>query len=490
MAFPPTRSVVRSAHFWLAMVAAAFFVAQVVLVRDVALGWDESIYASQTDPRRPALAFTAPRARGTSWLVAPLQSLTGSLTALRVYLAVVASLCLYLGYAVWLRVIRGAAVPLGALLFASLWTTLFYGPSLMPNVIVALAGVFATGALLSAARSRSPAVLPWLGAAAVAVATLVRPGDVAPLVGALGAAVIVHRPWRQRAVPLLTPVVVGAVAGALPWIIEAEIRYDHTLLRIRRALGTQGTGERFVPDYQLRALDGPLLCRPCNRATQPVPPLGVALWVVGVALVVLALVLAVRRLTDSPVEATLLPVFVGAAGALPYLFLVGYAAPRFLLPAYALLALAAAQALTWLAAPAGRLRPVLALGVAVLVVGHVVVQGVWLERIIDSQAPARERYVRIAAALERHGVTPPCTLVGQESAPVAYVARCDQVRIGRPGDEEFTAADLQERIRSERFAVVLRRGEAPPDYARAWEQVPRRELPGGWRVFLAAQPAG
>ena len=44
---------------------------------------------------------------------------------------------------------------------------------------------------------------------------------------------------------------------------------------------------------------------------------------------------------------------------LPYLFLVGYAAPRFMLPAYALLALPVGQALHHLATdPRGRVRPV------------------------------------------------------------------------------------------------------------------------------------
>ena len=53
----------QSPRFWLLIVCLAFVLAQVGLVRNLGLGWDESIYASQTDPRRPALVFSAPRAR-------------------------------------------------------------------------------------------------------------------------------------------------------------------------------------------------------------------------------------------------------------------------------------------------------------------------------------------------------------------------------------------------------------------------------------------
>lgn len=477
-----------SPQWWLAVVAAAFLVAQMVLVGGVALGWDESIYASQTDPRRPALAFTAPRARGTAWLAAPVLAATDSLWVLRAWFALLSSAALYVAYAVWLRSLRGPTVPLAAALFASLWTTVFYGPSLMPNVLVALAGLFATGAMLRTAQGIGYPVLPWFGGAAVAVATLVRPGDVAPLLLSLAAAVVLWPPWRRRAIGLLVPLVLGAVVGALPWIVEAELRYDNTFLRVRRALSTQSTGERFVPDYQLRSLDGPLLCRPCNRDTQPIPPLGVVLWVVGTVLIALAVVLAVRRAFRSTREATLLPAAVGVAGALPYLFLVGYAAPRFLLPAYALVALPVAQALGWLAAPRGRPHPLGVGVVGALVLGHVFIQLVWLNRVIEGTEPGRARYVAIARALDAHGVRPPCTLVGTESAPVAYVARCDQVWLGSPGDERFTPAELERRIATQSFAVVLRPGDQVPEYARGWRQIPRSELPRGWRILLASSP--
>ena len=479
-------------HTWLAGVAVAFGVVQVLLVADFPLGWDEAIYASQNDPRRPALSFTAPRARGMPWLAAPLQALTGSSVALRVYLAALSSLALYAAYAVWLRVRPDGSVALAALVFGSLWTSVFYGPSLMPNVLIALAGVLATGTLLCAALGRAPAWLPWAGGAAVAATTLIRPGDAVPLLGALGLAVLAHPQWRRRVVGLLAPLVAGAAVGAVPWLVEAQLRYDGIWPRVRRALSTQGTGERFVPDYQLRAFDGPLLCRPCVREQQPIPLSGVVLWAVGLALVVLAVWVALRRTpAGESREVTLLPAWTGAVLALPYLLLVGYAAPRFLLPAYALLALPVAHALRHLVnAVAGPWRAVVAAGVAVGLLAHGTVQLSILGSIMEGSQNGRDRWLRVAEVLERHEVRPPCVLLGRESAPVAYLARCDAVVIKRyPGDEPFTLADLRGALARQSVAVVLRSGEERPAYTRGWRAVPSAELPKGWRVLVAPAAA-
>jgi 4-amino-4-deoxy-L-arabinose transferase-like glycosyltransferase len=481
-----------SPRLWLGCVAALFGVAQIVLVSDVPLGWDESIYASQTDPRRPALVFSAPRARGMSWIAAPIQAVTGSPVALRVYLAVLASVALYAAYAVWLRVRPDGSVPLAALGLSSLWITVFYGPTTMPNVTIALAGLFATGALLCAALRVGPRWLPWAGGAAVCVATLVRPGDVVPLLGALGVAVLVHPRWRRRAVRLLTPLAAGAVAGALPWLVEAQLRYGGIPARVYRALSTQGTGERFVPDYQLRAFDGPLLCRPCNRATQPIPWSGVVVWAVGLALVGVALWLVLRRGSERARESTLLPLWVGGALAVPYLFLVGYAAPRFMLPAYALLALPVGQAVRHLATNRrGRVRLVPAAVLAALLAGHLLVQYRTLDDVVAGQRASRGGWADVADALARHGVSPPCTLLGAQSPTVAYVARCDAVTLQRfAGDEAYSLADLRAALARERVAVVLRGSEVRPAYTRGWAALPPRELPRGWRVLLAPPPGG
>jgi hypothetical protein len=275
----------------------------------------------------------------------------------------------------------------------------------------------------------------------------------------------------------------------VPWLVEAQLRYDSIPARIRRALSTQGTGERFVPDYQLRALDGPLLCRPCNRETQPIPPAGVLLWLAGAVLVGLAVWLAVRHVRQHRSRmVTLLPAWVGGLTALPYLFLVGYAAPRFLLPSYALLAIPAAQALHHLCVRReGGVRRLVAVLVAVLLAGHLAVQYRVLGGIVESQQVSRDRWAQVARVLGEQGVTPPCLLVGAEAPPVAYVARCDAVHLRRvAGDERFDLADLEEATTRQSVALVLRSGQDRPAYATSWQPLPASAgLPRGWRVFVA-----
>ena len=73
---------------WLVAVGGAWSVAQLVAVGRVDLGWDETVYTSQVSAVVPAAYFSAPRARGISWLVAPVAAVSDDPTAIRGYLAV------------------------------------------------------------------------------------------------------------------------------------------------------------------------------------------------------------------------------------------------------------------------------------------------------------------------------------------------------------------------------------------------------------------
>jgi hypothetical protein len=141
-------------------------------------------------------------------------------------------------------------------------------------------------------------------------------------------------------------------------------------------------------------------------------------------------------------------------------------------------------------AVAGPWRAVVATGVAVVLLAHGTVQLNILGGIMEGSQNGRDRWLRVAEVLERHEVRPPCVLLGRESAPVAYLARCDAVAIKRhPGDEPFTLADLQDVLARQSVAVVLRSGEERPAYTRGWRAVPSRELPKGWRVLVAPSPS-
>jgi hypothetical protein len=127
--------------------------------------------------------------------------------------------------------------------------------------------------------------------------------------------------------------------------------------------------------------------------------------------------------------------------------------------------------------------------VTALLLAHVVVQYRTLETIVAGEAASRARWAEVSAVLARHGVVPPCTLLGRQSPPVAYVAGCDAVTLGGlAGDEAFSPTDLRAVVQREPVAVVLRPGEVRPAWASTWSQVPARELPGGWRVLLGPPP--
>jgi len=457
-------------------VSAGYFLVQVLWMRAVPLGWDETVYASQFDPRRPALEFSAPRARGVSLVVAPVELVTSSPTALRVALALLTSAGLFAAYAVWLRLRPDASVPLAALLSVLPWPALMYGSEAMPNVYVALGAVAATGWFAVGAQAERPLRPLALAAALVAFVTLVRPGDTAPVVAALAVASVVVPGWRGRRRALLLTLAGGALAGALPWVVEAFLRYSDVLTRARRALAAQSTNERFVPDYELRALAGPRLCRPCSHA-MAVPLSGLLWWVAGALLVIGGLWVARR---EHRRLAAWLPAWVGAASGAPYLLLVGYAAPRFMLPMYALLALPAAQALRALAVAPKRRAARLAV-VSAMVLGllaHGAAQLSVLGTVAQQQVDEHARYAAAAADLRRLGVRAPCTLLGVSATPIAYAAGCDAVRVAHyPGDEDFTEADLRDVQRQQSVALIAPANGPREPWARGWTRVPSSHTP-------------
>src|SRR5688500_19048515 len=97
-------------------VAACYGIAQLMRVGPgMGLGWDETVYVSQVDPRVPAAEFIAPRARGITLIVAPVTLVTSSTEVLRVYLCLLSALALYGSFGTWLRLRPGAVVPVAAL---------------------------------------------------------------------------------------------------------------------------------------------------------------------------------------------------------------------------------------------------------------------------------------------------------------------------------------------------------------------------------------
>ncbi|WP_018381579.1 hypothetical protein [Wenjunlia vitaminophila] len=490
----------RPSRFWLgpAAVAAGFVIAQVILViPGLGMGWDETVYASQVDPRSPTAFFSAPRARGITYLIAPVTVLTPSLLALRIWLALLSGIGLLLALRVWRRLLPAPVLTVAGALFASLWITVFYGPQAMPNLWVALGCLAAVGYFLRSGAVRTGTsrvgtvrlealplrrvdpdrhALLGLGASVTAVG-LMRPTDAAWLVLPLGLVALVGR-VRPAVLAVLA---CGLALGWAEWLIEAWARYGGPRSRLHRASEVQGgMGWNWAVDDQARSLDGRGLCRPCDV---PWPHPSVTAWWFLLPLLVLAGLWVARRAGRGRLVGT--ATLTGGALAVPYLFLIGYAAPRFLLPTYALLAVPTAECLLRLTASARHRRQVLAALAAVLS-AHLAVQYAVLAKTTQRSDAARRDVKRVAEELHRQGVRPPCVVSGHQAVQIAYQAGCAS-RQTRGNDTSITPRALVGLSASRPVAVVVVGRRPPPSFARDWR---RQALPDlgstrGVRAYLS-----
>ncbi|MGW5618549.1 hypothetical protein [Streptomyces sp. NPDC003877] len=444
----------------LAWLAAVFTLAQLALVRPVlGLGWDEIVYVSQVTSHTPAAFFSAPRSRGVSLLVAPVASWSESVPLLRVYLAVLSGLALFLALRTWRGLFPTRVLVVGGALFASLWMTLFYGPQAMPNYWVAIGALISVGCFLRAREEPSARASLWGVAAGGALMALMRPGDAVWVALPLLVLALARRHGR-----LLLALAAGLAAGALPWVIEAWTGHGGLAQRLSDASRIQGgLGWQIAVDDQLRSLGGRALCRPC---TGSVPhPVVTVWWFALPVLAGLGLAVAARA---RRLERTLVPLACAATAAVPYLFMIGYAAPRFLQPAYALLAIPVADALWHLARkPGGTWRPVAAALVALGLAGHLAVQIAVLEGAVARNTDSRRDWDRTAGALHRLGVRPPCLLTGHEAIPIGYYAGCSSGATSGH-NENTTVPEILRTADRLPVAHLAPAGGTPPGYARTW----------------------
>ncbi|CAM5349373.1 hypothetical protein [Streptomyces abikoensis] len=464
----------------LAAVAAAYAVLQLCYaVAHMHLGWDESVYLSQVDPRTPAAYFSAPRSRGISFLAAPVVALTPSTTVLRVTLALLSSAALYGAFAVWRPLLGAGRTALAAALFAGLWITVLSGPEVMPNLWIALAAVAATGFFLRARDDAGARTLTGL-AATLAAAALLRAPDAVWLALPLFVTCAAVRAWRR--LRIAAAVAGGLAAGGAQWAVEAYVRFGGIARRLADAGETEGgMGTHLGAGLTAarRSLNGPQLCRPCHIAN---PSLTHSLWwLLLPVLAAAACALAVRKESRAAVQ---LPVACALSLAAPYLLLLDYSAPRFLLPAYALLALPVADlaARAPAAVRAGPRRWAVAAALCAVLAAHL---GVQLKELRINTADARDtavRYRRAAEGLRRIGLSAPCTVTGPRAQPVAYAAGCASAQT-MGNNRSTTEAELARRARRMPMAVLYDPADAHlPPYARTWHP---HELPGtGWRAYV------
>jgi hypothetical protein len=433
--------------WWLVGAGVAFTVAQLVFVSlRMGLSWDETVYVSQVSGHAPAAYFDPARARGVPLLVAPVAVLTSSVTALRVYLSVLSGFGLALALWAWRPLRAGWVLALAGLVFGGLWVAEYYGPQAMPDMWSALGGLAAVGCLCRWVYDRSGrGALIGLGVS-VAFVTLVRPGDAVYLAAPMiVAALVVWRGWVPAAVT-----VAGLVAGGAEWVAEAFIRFGGISARLHLAGAEQGGfGLHFALPDELRALNGPTLCRPCTVGFRD-PELD--LWWLLLPVLVAVGIVAARR--AGRLASALLPTVCAACLAAQYLFMINYAAPRFLLPAYALLAIPVADALAFaVTAVSLDMRPAMTAVVSCFMIAQLVTQHLVLDHEVGGTVTFHDDYARIVTELAERGVRPPCLITGVQYIPIAFYAGCASTGNTRP---------------DEHVAVLVQTVKKPPRFAQTW----------------------
>jgi hypothetical protein len=438
--------------WWLVAVGVAFTAAELLFVSPrMGLSWDEAVYVSQVSGHAPAAWFDPARARGVPLLVAPVAALTSSVAALRVYLSLACGFGLTLALWTWRRLRPAWVLGLAGVLFGGLWVAQYYGPQAMPDMWSALGGLAAVGCFLTWAGGQGGAKKLAGLWASMAFVTLVRPGDAVYLAAPLVvAAFAVWRRWQLAAAVML-----GLLAGGAEWGVEAYARFGGIARRLHAAGAEQGGfGLHFALPDELRALNGPTLCRPCTVGVR-YPELD--LWWFLLPVLVALGVLAARRVggpSGPGVRSVLLPAVCGLCVAAQYLFMINYAAPRFLLPGYALIAIPAADGLAFLINGIGwELRPAMTAVVTCFLVVQLLAQHLVLDHEVGGTIAFHDDYTRIATVLADHGVRPPCLIQGVQYIPIAFYAGCASAGNAAPG---------------ERIALLIQRGHRPPSSAGNW----------------------
>ena len=463
------------------LVGAAYLVAQLALFSPGrAPSWDEAVYLSQVTPEVRPLFFAPSRARGITVLVAPVTELGGSVRAVRLFLVVVSAITLTAASLGWVATIGAAAFPAAFFLGFS-WLGLFYGSEVMPNLWIAVLGLAATGVLVRRIGGNLRRRDTALAAGLVGLMALIRPLDAFVLAAVLGLAVVFFGTPPRRIVWLAAAVVLGWA----PWLVEMSVRFGGPVAALRAAssvghLSIAGVRERLVQNLSLT--NGPAI----GPELPPHVPLGGVIWWGG--MVVLA-VLGLLRVRNTPAfRPVLTAALAGLALAAEYLVFVAGLAPRFLLPAYALLAVPAAMGLTSLwerraSSWTGGIAAVVALGLVVTWAGWQVGTARRIEMAaVASRASARD----VGLVLRARADGKRCVFASAGSWPqIAFASGCAGIRL-RPGDIGSLGTLQGLAARGEVAFLVL--NESPLSGSFPWAVTPVAG-PSGWFVYELA-PAG
>jgi hypothetical protein len=475
----------RNSIIWLAVAALAFTLAVMLFTSlRMSLGWDETVYASQISKHVPLMQWGAERARGMPVLVAPVTLLTESALALRAYLALLAGVGLFLALLAWRGLKPAWVLALAGVIFGGLGIAQLLASQVFPNFWIALGALAAVGLFLQGlTEGRRPRLVLVLLPLAVAFTALMRPADaVFVSVPLMAAAVVqlVRRSMVRRSIELLIAVIVGLAIGAGEWVLEAYMYFGGPFARLHQSAKVVG-GTKFNPVNSLRIINGGR-----DSSVKSFP--GISGWshpellVWWFALLVLALlgVYAASRARGWLFAAV---PFVCALSVYVLYSLPVRDNARYLLPAWALLAVPAAEGLGWLITQAkGRMRLAAVTAAAIFLTVEVATQHAILNTLVRPLESAASADMNAAHALQQLGVRAPCLITSVKrpnfavvSEPAAFYSGCSYTwGLRRLPKHSHT-----------RLAVLVQGTQPPWPYARQW---PAHRL-GDSEVFAYVQPA-
>ena len=473
VAGPTAREEAFARRALLAIVAGSLLVQFALFSFDRAPRWDEAVYLSQVTPGVEAQFFAPFRARGITLLIAPVTWWGGSITSVRLVVALVSAAALAGAFWVWVPFV-GIAAPIAALLFSLSWVGLLNGSEIYPNFLAATLGLAVAGYIYRRVTTdgRFPGVI---ASTLMAVLALFRPTEATALFGALGLYLLVFKrsSWR-----VLLPIGAGLAIGWLPWVVEMSIRFGGPLNALDEAgsapfaLATIAAHARQYLAYT----DGSIFLSQAHQ----IPPAGLLWWI---WLIVMTIVGVAQRRRAPARDAALLCSLGAVVLVTLYVILLQdrAIAPRYLLPAMVFLSVPAAVGVISLIRGGARAR---VLGAIALLL--VIPWGIWQTRVADRvearEARHRESFRVVGLTLRQLAGSQPCSFISlRGTAEIAFASGCEGTQVLDPGP---TVDGLRQLSSSRDPAfLILPRTHRPPSPLEDVTPVKAAEPAQKWFIY-------
>ncbi len=403
--------------FWLVLVSVLFLAAQLGSgLLHMLLGADEITYIAPTSIHQSLIELPPVHGQGAGLLAAPVTLFTTSLVTLRVWMACLSTIGLFLSLLCWRGLRSARLLALAGLIFGSLAISQNSAVQVYPDWWSALGLLALTGLFLQVVKgtTRPRLVLSMIGFTCFVV-VLMRPQNIAFILGPVIVAALVVRAWRKFSV--LAAMAAGIVLGLAQWVLDAFLWYGGLASRIQQASHEPPSFRLYFSFlFQAKVLSGPWYCPTHSGCPGWAMPGETAWFVALLGLGILGLWASWRT---SAKASSVLAGLAGLWVLVFYSFLVPFGAPRYILPTLALLSILAADGIVWLATESRWRTAGIVVG-CLFVLSGIVSQRVVLNREIKTQNDSRQ-FQAHAQQLAKLGIHAPCVTV---STSISYYAGC------------------------------------------------------------------